>query len=166
MQLGVFLHSFADSFSHSGYSGFDSEGNRLTVPSLLPPIGHVLHPEGASAADQPFRRPALAADAALAIEDVIRSREAARLGIASRPIEDREALKQFYIAAFSSFTETDAGARARAWERLLRSLGYRVPSFHNGWVVGLGKHYYARRFGAAIANQKQWIIEYDQKSDE
>ncbi|MGB6367228.1 MAG: RHS repeat-associated core domain-containing protein [Thermoanaerobaculia bacterium] len=79
IQLGIFLHTFADSFSHAGFSALPSSGNDRGLPADA--VGHLHYGE---TPDYPFKAPQLAAAAAIEVYEVIRE-YGEQLGIA-RPV--------------------------------------------------------------------------------
>jgi hypothetical protein len=158
--LGVFLHTLADSYSHLGFSGFNSEQNDRGL-NAFPEIGHGEYPGGVHHADLPFERPALAAEAALAVEDAIREYEAYRTGLPQVHIADRAELKRFYIRTFSRFQYSSGSRRAKLWHGLLMDLGVPAPEYRSGMLDGEWPIEFERKFKWAIESQRYSVWSYD-----
>lgn len=158
VQLGVLLHSFADTFSHSGFSGFSSDENECGVFNILPQVGHG---ECLTAPDEPYQRPALAAAAAIAIERLVRDYESKRTGLPATPIGDEAQLKDFYLGEFSRLTDPDERARSAQWRRTLAHLGAPVHVYDDGMLDGEHPDDLVSRFLVAQGLQRSWVRSFD-----
>ena len=156
-QLGVFLHSYADSFSHSGFSGLRSRENDRGFGDLRPEIGHA---EAGEAPDEPFMRPGLAATAAIEVERAIREYEFQLGHLSSAAIPDEAELRRFYIGVFSRFVDGEGmQSRPERWFQLLQSKSVPVPHYDKGRLDGAFSQDAFGDFLVSIGIQRSWVKE-------
>jgi RHS repeat-associated protein len=109
---GAFLHTFADSWSHEGFTAWWSDLNRRTGGGR-PNIGHADAPEGGHAPDRPYNDVPRALEAALAIFDLIPDRPCCPESSRSRVTSDLQ-------SAFS-YRQEDIGARVQNLQARIRA---------------------------------------------
>ncbi|MGB6639203.1 MAG: RHS repeat-associated core domain-containing protein, partial [Thermoanaerobaculia bacterium] len=140
-QLGVALHTYADSFSHEGFVGTIDERNRRNdgehpILQRLDPLGH-LH--AAHDVDQPFKDPEKAAEAAIQIYQIVR-RYAEREGNPKRgrlTWEQLDLLQRQLAAAFRAFDATSSKKRARLWKRFMEQRGIYTLAYYPSSTTGV-----------------------------
>jgi RHS repeat-associated protein len=123
LQLGVFFHSFADSFSHAGFGALRTEINDRGHP--VPAVGHF---HAGETPDHPFEAPLLATEAALQIYDILREYGKRHGIIQNVPKVDREKLRQTLTKKFKQF-RGGKHLREVQWKYWLWSEGVPVSEY-------------------------------------
>jgi RHS repeat-associated protein len=120
VQLGVALHTFADSFSHEDFSWqhsavINARCRGTAASRVLEPVGHA---HCGTEPDEPYRNPEKAADAAIAVYQQVARLQKLRddaAGLISKRLRiDETALRKALLARFTAFIGGDA-YRVRAW---------------------------------------------------
>ena len=167
VQLGVALHTFADSFAHEGFSAeVNPENSCRNFLSWLPGHGECWeHP------DQPYEDPDKAAEAALAIYDQIRRfGEAQGLVSGSGGLSsiERRKLQETLRGMFHSY-QGSLGRRTTDWavylsSNVLRGYMYRYDSDPSSlspkWLAKYVGDNFEADFRRAIRRQRQWAEDF------
>ena len=151
IQLGIFLHTFADSFSHAGFSALPSSGNDRGLP--VDAVGH-LH--AGETPDLPYKAPELAASTAIQVYEVIRE-YGERLGI-NRGVAraDTDSLRDSLEIIFENL-RGGKSYRSDKWFKLLRHHSVPVDRYDPAMTVpGLAQGI----FLALETQQREWVQEF------
>ncbi|MGB6366757.1 MAG: RHS repeat-associated core domain-containing protein, partial [Thermoanaerobaculia bacterium] len=156
-QLGIALHTYADTFSHEGFSWQIHDHNRRSKHPNTPPIGHL---QAGHDPDYPYltlESAEKAADAAVAIYQQLRL-YGAEIGVLSGVQIDEGFLRRQLLDHFRMFTG-DKSTRILSWYILMRGQGRPVVEYDSSdfpKALGVG---FLERFDEAARKQSIWVDE-------
>ncbi len=150
IELGVLLHSIADSYSHEGFLGFASPRNDRGGWGQKREVGHG---EAGNSPDLPFLDSGRAVDAAIAVLHTI-EKFASLHGLVRKPDVNESSLR---IRLSANFSEFRAGSREEQWKIFTESEGIPVQTYRsNPSDPALGGAFNAG-FLRAAGLQRAWM---------